>query len=229
MMAPQPRWTHHRVRWALAIVYGTNRRGGVDTAAVAARLGVSQRTVQRWLAGGPRSTVPPSYLARISTALLPSEVALRHEEQEAVYAREAIAQLALGRGRGVLPAWSQQRWVEPHAVLVLAPHLPQVLQVAFCRDDQRPIYEMRRRGDVLDSVVVANRFHAIVVVHALLEQVRQWRIGAGVPLPTGVTRAFAAFADRPTLHTVADGDPLVHLTAARYPLPTAPAPAAGTP
>lgn len=42
------------VRELLTAAYGTNKRGGPDTRAAAESLGVSQRSVQRWLAGENR-------------------------------------------------------------------------------------------------------------------------------------------------------------------------------
>lgn len=220
-MPSRTRWTNRRIRWALLLAYGPNRRGNVNIAAVADRLEVSQTTVRRWLAGGPRTTVPARHLDRITAALLPAGSTLHQERLDADYAREAIARLGLGRGRGVLPVWRERQWLEPHTVVVLVTPVPDVLQVAFCRDDHRPVREMHRRGVILDSITVANRFHAVVLVHAMLEQMHDWRVAAGNHLPAGVTRGFAGFAQRPTLHDLANGDEIIRVTAARYPLPTA--------
>lgn len=48
------------VREKLQAAFGTNRRGGVDTKAAAQKLGVSQRTVQRWITTAGKQVNKPS-------------------------------------------------------------------------------------------------------------------------------------------------------------------------
>lgn len=48
------------IREKLQAAFGTNRRGGVNTKAAAQRLGVSQRTVQRWVTESGKEKSRPS-------------------------------------------------------------------------------------------------------------------------------------------------------------------------
>ena len=48
------------IREKLQAAFGTNRRGGVDTKTAAQKLGVSQRTVQRWITTSGKETNRPS-------------------------------------------------------------------------------------------------------------------------------------------------------------------------
>ena len=65
-----PRWTRARLERVMRLRFGTNRRGHADTAAAAAALGVSQRTVQRWLQGAhgrSRAHLPPAALPSLAS------------------------------------------------------------------------------------------------------------------------------------------------------------------
>src|SRR5450759_1286974 len=61
------RWTHHRLRVVLGVAFGVNARGRPDTAAAAVALGVSRRTVQRWLHGADRTLPDLRKRGRIRT------------------------------------------------------------------------------------------------------------------------------------------------------------------
>ena len=181
-MNPQPvsgpRWTVKQLSGVLALSYGVSPGGGPNTAAAAAALGVSRRTVQRWLHGSnrQRAGIPAQRLLQITR---PAPMVLRQEEQAVDYAREAIAQIALPKGRGVEQVWRVQRWLEPHLVAVLEVEVaPGVVlrQAAVSRGQTKSLQALRRRGEVADFTVVPTRFHATVLVHELLQRVQPWRV-----------------------------------------------------
>jgi hypothetical protein len=174
--------------------FGTNRRGHADTAAAAAALGVSQRTVQRWLHGARRSRaqIPPARLEQLIGQLLPSEDTRRREGHQAVYAAEAIEKIRSGKG-GAPSVWQRQRWLEPHLVAVIetGPRREQrIRQIAVNRVSSMK-NPLTRRGTVIDQVVVPTRFHATVLVHHVLTALAPWRFQAGPgDVEAGYTQAW---------------------------------------
>lgn len=178
-MATGPRWTRKRLVDMLENCYGRAPRGGVDTAAVAAAAGVSPRTVRRWIHGQnrQRAAIPPNRLQQLTFA--PDEVELRNRQQSD-YARDAIARIALPKGRGILPAWRKQGWLEPHVVAVIAVTGQPWRQVVISNGTSRSMAETKRRGTVLDVTTVPTRFHAVVLAHEVMERVKPWRVN---PLP----------------------------------------------
>jgi transcriptional regulator with XRE-family HTH domain len=162
----------------LSLIFGTNTLGRPDTRAAAAALGVSQRTVQRWLHGTARNLakVPAERLRQIHEFGLPDPETLAQESKTADYAREAIARIALPKGRGVLPAWQRQNWLEPHIVAVLELPDRKLRQVGVARVAGRSSDELRKRGEWSDWTVVQSRFHATVLAHELLTSLTPWRI-----------------------------------------------------
>lgn len=202
-----PRWTGRRLAWALELAYGRTARGGLNTRAAADGLGLSQRTIQRLLAE-PRRHVPPAARRElVSHNVLPSEQTLLKEDQAAEYAREAIARIALPHGAGILPTWRAQNWLEPHLVAILeVPGVPAygLRQIATGRLAGRPVADLRRRGQMVDFTTVPTRFHATLLVHAVLTTVLPWRIHPrGLTLSAGPTRAFAGDAPQLDLDAVA--------------------------
>lgn len=184
--------------WTLLLAYGLNSRGRINTRAAADGLGVSQRTIQRWLAEPGRRVSPAARAALISSNVLPSEQTLAKEDQAADYAREAIARVQLARGAGILPRWREQGWLEPHLVAVIQiPDVPAygLRQLALARIAGRPVADLRRRGELVDFTTVETRFHANLLIHSTLTSVRPWRIQpTALRLPAGPTRAFAGDA-----------------------------------
>lgn len=181
-----PRWTVKQLAGVLALSYGSGPRGGPDTAAAAVALGVSRRTVQRWLHGSNRqlARIPGD---RVRAITQPAAMVLRQEKQAAVFARDAIIRIALPKGRGVDAVWREQRWLEQHLVAVLeVPVAPgvRVRQATISRGHTRSMQALRRRGEIGDFTVVPTRFHATVLVHEVLLRVQPWRV---LPLAGTVT------------------------------------------
>ena len=191
--------------WALSLTFGVNSRGGPDTRAAAAALGVSQSTVYRWIRGQNRwlAKAPAERLDQIARAGLPPAEVLRHEEQGAQYAREAIERIALPKHRGVLPAWREQNWLEPHLVAVVGIPGLRLRQIAVSRIAGRQLEDLRRRGAFLDYTTVPTRFHATILVHELLTQLRPWRIQAPETVKQGRTQTWADDAPDTNLDALA--------------------------
>lgn len=176
-----PLWTRARLQRVLGLRFGVSARGHVDVDAVAQAMGVSTRTVQRWLAGSSGRSLahlPPRRLQQLITLLLPSEETLRDEARAATYARKAISQLRLGRKRGILPVWEERRWLEDHLVAVIAVKDVGIRQLAVTRTSANASDQLGRRGRVVDFVVVPTRFHATVLTHAVLTELGPWRFRA---------------------------------------------------
>lgn len=198
----------------MVLRFGTGRGGGVDTAAAAAAMGVSPRSVRRWLHadhGRSIAHIPESRLAQLIALLLPSEETRRREAQQADYAAKAIAQVAMPRGVGVKPAWSTQRWLEPHSVVVLSIAHLGIRQLAVLRSDRMTGAKLSRRGRILDRAEVPTRFHATVLIHQVLEHVGSWRFQAGTDqVVQGYTQAWLDDAPKVRLADLLDDTKKVH-------------------
>ena len=121
MPARRPRWTRARLARVLGERFGYTSRGGVNTAAVARGMGVSQRTVQRWLHadGRRRAPIPAARLDQLQQLLQLDPVHARRQRQQAAYAAAAIKQLTTDPG-SALASWEKQGWLEEHLVSIVA-------------------------------------------------------------------------------------------------------------
>lgn len=182
-----PRWTYQRLRTVVGTAFGTDGRGRPDTAAVAAALSVSRRTVQRWLHGKDRSVarLPAGRLEQLLAQVRPDPQSLRQEQTAARYARDAIVKLERDDRAGVLPVWSERRWLEQHLVAVLDLPALGLRQVTITRGSDRALRELANRGKVVAKATVPTRFHATVLAHELLQDLDAWRVVA----PAGVLPA----------------------------------------
>lgn len=173
-MAPAaPRWTRKRLEAMLGTCYGRTSTGHVDTAAVANAAGVSVRTVQRWMAGSNRQNAAIPHTRLLQLCRPPTHTQER-SQQAADYASEAIMKISLPKGRGVLPAWREQGWLESHVVGILALRGLPLRQVVISNGTARSTADLRRRGELLDVTTVPTRFHATVLVHEVLSRVEPW-------------------------------------------------------
>ena len=212
-----PLWTTARLQRVMMLRFGFNRRGGVNTQAAAAEMGVSARTVQRWLHGAPRSLahIPPARREQLLAMLVPSTWTLRREQQTADQAVGAIEQVR-AHDPLVSQEWTAQRWLEPHRVVILDTpirHL-HIRQVAFCLDEPRRVAALHRRGRVVQQVTVPSRFHATVIVHRILDQVGPWRYTATrSQVKRGYTWTWLADRTTPTVSLAAAGADLGPLPA----------------
>ncbi|MCX5046250.1 hypothetical protein OG921_24060 [Aldersonia sp. NBC_00410] len=172
-----PVWTRGRVAQLLRDCYGQTARGAVDVAAVARVENVSTRTVRRWIAGSDEApaAIPAARLAALTTGGAAVE---KHAAAKAEYAREAIRAIALPKGRGILPPWKRDGWLDQHLVMVLDLHAGPWRQVVLTRGGGRALTELRRRGEPIDVTTVATRFHADVLVHEVMNRMAPWQIQA---------------------------------------------------
>lgn len=205
MRAPlwQGMWTRARLERVMCLRFGFSRTGGVDIAAAAAGLGVSPRTVRRWLHGSGRSLahIPQRRLEQIVAVLQPGDELLIREAQKERYARAALS-------GPTQPAWTAQGWLEPHLVAVVQIRVNdrvRIRQLAITRATSiKGWAEIKRRGRVVDQVQVATRFHATVVCHQVLDSVKPWRFVASPDLVAhSYTQSWTADAPRTQLAAVA--------------------------
>lgn len=174
-----PLWTRARLIRVLKLRYGQNRLGHANTGAAAQSLGVSARTVQRWLAGRSGRQVahiPPARLRQLIELLTPSQERIRDEQREADNARRALQDIQ--KPEDVLPIWSERGWLEPHHVLLIAVRPLGIRQLAINRVSAPGSNTLRRRGTVIATMEVPTRFHATAVVRQVLQDVQPWRFQA---------------------------------------------------
>ena len=208
MSPATPTWTRARLLRVMSLRFGTAAHGGPNTAAAAEAMGVSQRTVQRWLHashGRSLAHIPRKRLARLIELLQPEPGTVAREAQQARYATKAIGGLHLGRKAGVKPAWEKQRWLEPHLVVVLEIKVGtyKIRQLAVARAEVAKTDDLKKRGKVVDQAVVPTRFHATVLTHKVLTDLGPWRFQAGDDqVLQGYTQAW--LADGPETHLSRD-------------------------
>ena len=196
-----PRWTRKRLITMLLECYGPTPRGAVDVATVAHYAGVSSSTVRRWLSkprsGSQRLVIPKHRLTQLQRG--PAEVERRNEQQ---YQHALAAIASIDDERLILPAWREQGWLDQHTVAIIAVQHRPWLQVAVSNGNRRALGELQRRGATVDNVVVPTRFHAQVLVHAVMVRQQAWRVHPAAHLLTaGRTQAW--MADAPTVDLAA--------------------------
>lgn len=148
----------------------------LDVPAAAKVVGVSARTIQRWLsslepttwavpeatpgssttqaAATAKRPVPVRMRAasrqRVWASLRPSERRLRQEDLDLAYALEAIRTLSRKRApkvvREQISEWAEDGWLQPHMVAILGVPLVGAWQLTLARLDGRPLEELVRRS-----------------------------------------------------------------------------------
>ena len=210
MSAAGPTWTRARLARVMTLTFGDATTGRLDTTAVAEAMGVSRRSVQRWVhapSGRSGAAIPPARLAQLVAAITPSADRLAAERAAERYAAKAVAGLDLARGQGVLESWRRQRWLEEHFVLVLAVRVGryQVRQLAVTRAELAKVDAVARRGRIIDQAVVATRFHATLLASKVLTDVGPWRYRATLTqVHQGTTWTW--LPDAPATHLGRDRD-----------------------
>lgn len=199
----EPEWTPDRLRTVLMITYGTNAAGtGPDLGAVAAAIGVTSRTVRRWIQHNRPSGVSAQNLARVLADSRPSEEALRDEASRRRYAEDASARIELPRGMGGTDMWRQQGWLEPHVLAILeVPELP-LRRPVITRATAKALDRLPKKR-MVDHTLCQHRFAAELVKASLLEHVDAWRIQAPDGT-TGRTETWLADAPLPPLPATHD-------------------------
>jgi hypothetical protein len=180
--------------------YGPTPRGAVDVAAVAHYAGVSPSTVRRWLSRpqpGARLAIPKRRLVQLQRG--PEEVERRNEQQ---YRHALNALASIDDEHSVLPEWRKQGWLDQQTVAIIAVHGRPWRQVAVTKGSRRALGELHRRGATVDNLLVPTRFHAQVLVHAVMLRQQAWRIHpVAHRLSAGRTQVW--MADAPTIDLAA--------------------------
>lgn len=189
-----PLWTRARLERVMRLRFGEAPRSGVDTVAVAEAMGVSRRTVQRWLharSGRALSHLPASRKQQLIDLLRPSQQRLQHEDDQQRYAAQVVLGLA-ERPDEVLPGWQQKRWLDPHLVVILEVQVTahsRVRQVTSLRDENDRLKALGKRGRIVASVQVPTHFHGTLLINRVLHLVGPWRYQAQ---PKQVKRGWTA-------------------------------------
>lgn len=199
-----PRWTQKRLVDMLIECYGPSARGPVDVAAVAAHVDVTPATVRRWLHnpdGPPSRTparVPPDRIRQLQRA---PDAAEEEQERRYLYALRAIDMIAHGE---TIPPWRNQGYLDEHTVAVIAVHAKPWQQVVFTKANHRAMTAIHRRGKLVSTVVVPNRFHAIAVTNFVMVRQQEWRVyPAENQLDIGRTQVWMADAPAVDLDALA--------------------------
>lgn len=184
-----PEWTRGRLVSMLSDCFGETSSGAVDIAAVARGMAVTERTVQRWIAGADTApaVIPAVRLRQLRTGGPSVE---KHAAAKATYARNAIRAIALPKGRGILPPWERDGWLKQHVVLVLATYSGPWRQLVATNGGDRAVTEIRRRGEILDLTTVTTKFHADLLVHDVMTRLAPWQVQAR-PLRKGRGQAWS--------------------------------------
>lgn len=146
---------------------GTSRSDpAVDT--FAAFVGTQQHVVRRWMKQG----VPAVRAWQVLSCCTPVDRQVAVETQATRYANEAIDRVRDGY---VLDSWTDQGWVTPHTVMVLSDPLRPLHWATVMRTQARRESSVTQRSRVLEFVDVPTRFHGVVLLNQLLNQVDPWR------------------------------------------------------
>lgn len=200
-----PRWTRKRFVSMLADCYGTTITGEVDIEAVAEYCGVTPATVRRWISGDASTNsriaaVPPARIAQLQRG--PDVVERRNQQQ---YDRALAALTNINDESSSLPAWDQQGWLNEHTVAIVEVTGKPWRQVVITKANPRALIELRRRSAIVTSLTLPTRFHAQVLVHAVMTRQHTWRVHPSPPqLAIGRTQVWMADAPAVQLGSLAD-------------------------
>ncbi|WP_063043766.1 hypothetical protein [Nocardia pseudovaccinii] len=174
MTSKQPTWTRGRLAATLGECYGRTPTGKVDVTAVAAAFKRAPSTVRKWLRGtdDQPSAMPAARLRELTTGGPRTE---REAVGKADYAREAIARIALPKDRGINPQWRQQEWLDAHFVLLIQIYDRPWRQLLMTKRGNAAD-QARKRGEVIDQVVVPTKFHGDVLIHEVMAHQAAWAV-----------------------------------------------------
>lgn len=127
------------VRELLTCLWGPTKAGGPDTLAAAKGVGVSRRTIQRWVSADASTglaRIPKARLAELLT-LAQVPLILRNNEAGVVKLLESVEVLnrtSVGR-QHIQQMYGRRRWLSPHEVVVTADRSLPVQRVQIVRVD----------------------------------------------------------------------------------------------
>lgn len=168
-------WTLTELRQGIWLGYGagdTHAHPGV--AAFAAAVGVSARTVRRWLAG---SNAPsPARVATIRAALSPPADVLARQRMDRRHAEAAVKELARSRPRAASKQWRAQGWHLPHCVWLMHHEVLQIRRVMVARAQPARSTVFPDGWVIHAQLTLPTRPAAVLVKHDILDQVAPWRV-----------------------------------------------------
>lgn len=110
-------WSSDQLRHAMWLALPPTSAGNPAIATAASIVGVSPRSVQRWLAGDSVPSV--AHTIALRAAVFPSREVLEQQQDERRWAWESAAVIGARGGRGVNDVWRQQGWHKPHLLRIL--------------------------------------------------------------------------------------------------------------
>ena len=190
-------WTLEEIQLAVRLAYGVRRSGHPNVGPVAEQLGVSERSVQRWLAGSAQPR--PERLEQLRAALMPAEGVLRRQEQDVAVARSAVPALRARRAAKATAHWRRESWHKPHLLLVLERE-----DLGICC----PTIRLENRVNpltrpavwkVVESVETKTRPEAVLIRAELLNSVGPWRLRVDQCWSDSSSMCWLSTAPRPSL------------------------------
>lgn len=202
---PDRAWTRTELAHAASLGYGITRTGRPNATAVGAAIGVSARTIQRWLT----TSVPtPPHAARLRAALLPDPATLARQRDEEAFALAASRTLAT-RKRVPTP-WRTQGWDQPHLIRVLTHPVLGISRPLIALVGRAKPLPSARGWDVESHLEVPHYFAAVQLRGALLHQMGPWRVRVRADTTEGHTLCWLTQIPHPDLsellHAIAASD-----------------------
>lgn len=194
MTTSESAWAPADLRRALLLAYPTLREA-------ASEVGVSTRTVQRWLTLA--STPTPEHAQRLREVLLPASDVLRRQREEVELAEHAVTLLRNTRSSVIPQAWRVRRWHQPHTLAIWQNEQLGVSRPVIHNTSAGRRYE--RGWTPVTDLACSNQPAAVLARADLLEQVASRRVTVRRELcPTGGSLCYLTPEAEPTLRDVAD-------------------------
>lgn len=179
-------WDEHRLSVVMATALDSfNRLGNVDAHVAADALGVSPRTVQRWIGAG----VPHHRVPDVVALVRPPQGAFAQEALDLINARIAVRTIA-EQPQTATSLWGHLGWLERHDLAIIQLNNAPVQTVRIAATERGSVLLRKKQagrtltpeerdalrrftagGDVIDIATFPNRPAATVARSELLEDV----------------------------------------------------------
>ena len=219
-------WTDHRLNTLLAVALDSyNRLGNVDAEAAAAALGVSPRTVQRWI----RTAIPERRINDVIALVRPAQGAFDQEAKDLINARRAVDTITTEPG-SARALWEHLGWLAPHDLAIIQLRDAPVRTVRLARaenasavlrklkysraltpDERDGLRRLSAGGEIAEIITFRHRFAATVARGEILEDVYPYRLqlpdgkiargGSKAWLNEAPLKPLASFRRRPRKHS----------------------------
>ncbi len=167
-------WSAGELRQAIWLGYGGISPRRPATSQIAAEIGVSVRSLQRWLSG--RSHPSPQHAAALRAALAPPSDVLARQAQDRTHAIAAVRELARTRYRPASKQWRAQGWHQPHDLRLLHHERLGILRTVVGIAAPVKPFVTPTGWTQLEVAHFPNRPTAVVAKHEILDRVAPWRI-----------------------------------------------------